>query len=247
MDEYYKSVTYLPHNDQRRGLIAQLYYMVRRYMLGRKAQMIEKISRLQTGKLIDIGAGTGHFAAAMQQRGWQVVAVEKNESARMIARDKFGLDIRPPESLDECAHQSSYDVVTLWHVMEHLEDLNKAWTQAYDLLTPNGLLVVAVPNAASYDAARLKHYWAAYDVPRHLWHFTPDTIQQMAFKYGFLMTARHPMPFDAFYIAMLSRRNQRYRFPVISGFVIGFSAWLRSLVKREKSSSMVYIFRKKAK
>ncbi len=139
----------------------------------------------------------------------------------------------------------TFDVITLWHVMEHLEALNETWELLQQLLNETGTLIVAVPNCSSYDAEHYGADWAAYDVPRHLWHFTPATMQQLASKHGFIMAARHPMPFDAFYVAMLSEKNLGRSHSFLRGLRVGAMAWLSSLARKERSSSMIYVFRKK--
>jgi SAM-dependent methyltransferase len=141
----------------------------------------------------------------------------------------------------------SFDVVTLWHVMEHLQNLNETWERIYSLLSDRGILVVAVPNPTSFDARFYKEMWAAYDVPRHLWHFAPSVIQQFGAKHGFILTERHPMPFDAFYVSMLSEKYRKSSFPFVKGMLKGMEAGLASLVKKERSSSMIYVFQKKVK
>ena len=129
--------------------------------------------------------------------------------------------------------------------MEHLEHLDETWECLRELLSDRGVLIVAVPNCSSYDAGKYGEYWAAYDVPRHLWHFTPVTIQQLASKHGFIMAARHPMPFDAFYVSMLSEKHRGSSFPFVKGMCTGTVAWFSALGKKERSSSMIYVFRKK--
>ena len=157
--------------------------------------MYKRQAHRKTGRLLDIGTGTGYFADAMMQRGWEVDAIEKNAQARVFAKEHFDLDVKPDTALDALS-SDSYDVVTLWHVMEHLEHLDAVWQRLSQLLTEKGVLIVAVPNCSSYDAERYGDYWAAYDVPRHLWHFTPVTMQQLASRHGFIMAERHPMPMD---------------------------------------------------
>ena len=138
-----------------------------------------------------------------------------------------------------------YATDTLWHVMEHLEHLDEVWQRLHELLTEKGVLIVAVPNCSSYDAQRYGEYWAAYDVPRHLWHFTPGTIQQLASRHGFIMAARHPMPFDAFYVSMLSEKHRGSSCSFLKGMFAGTLAWFNALGRKERSSSMIYVFRKK--
>lgn len=243
---YYAVPQYVSHSDTRQGIVNRIYHMVRSYMLGRKARLVERAAHRKEGRLLDIGTGTGYFADVMQRRGWQVQAIEKNEQARAFAAQHFGLEVQPTEELWRY-ERNSFHVVTLWHVMEHLEHLNETWDRLYELLDEHGVLVVAVPNCSSFDARHYGAYWAAYDVPRHLWHFTPDTIQQFGSKHGFIMAERHPMPFDAFYVSMLTERNMRRSLPFLRGLLTGTLAWFSSLVRKERSSSMIYVFRKKSR
>ena len=180
----------------------------------------------------------------MVRRGWKVEAVEKSPQAREFAKLHFDLDVKPESALKEFA-PGSFDVITLWHVMEHLEHLGEVWQRLHELLTEKGVLIVAVPNCSSYDAQRYGEYWAAYDVPRHLWHFTPGTIQQLASRHGFIMAARHPMPFDAFYVSMLSEKHRGSSCSFLKGMYAGTLAWFNALGRKERSSSMIYVFRKK--
>lgn len=241
---YYETPDYISHSDTKKGAMNTLYHQVRKYMLGRKARLIAKESHRKSGRLLDIGTGTGYFAATMAQRGWKVEAIEKNEQARVFAKQHFGLEVMNEEALQEL-EPGSFDVITLWHVMEHLEHLDRTWERLYELLSDRGKLIVAVPNCSSYDAEKYREYWAAYDVPRHLWHFTPVTIQQWASKHGFVMAARHPMPFDAFYVSILSEKHRKNSFPFIKGMYTGTLAWFSALGRKERSSSMIYVFRKK--
>jgi 2-polyprenyl-3-methyl-5-hydroxy-6-metoxy-1,4-benzoquinol methylase len=244
MGRYYASPDYISHTDTRQGAMNFIYHIVRSYMLGRKARLVAREAHRKTGRLLDIGTGTGYFAYAMARRGWQVKAVEKSEQARAFAREHFELAVKPETALAGFAPES-FDVITLWHVMEHLEDLNGTWERIGKMLDKKGRLIVAVPNGSSYDAQRYGAYWAAYDVPRHLWHFTPDTIHQLAAQHGFVMTARHPMPFDAFYVSMLSEKHRGSSLSFAKGLYAGTLAWFSALRQKERSSSMIYVFRKK--
>ncbi len=241
---YYQTPDYISHTDTRKGVANTLYHWVRSYMLRRKAALIERTSSLKNGRLLDIGAGTGYFANEMERRGWKVEAVEKSEAARQFAADHFGLVLKE-ETAVATMQPGSLDVITLWHVMEHIQDLDGAWQKYYDLLGERGILILALPNRASYDADKYEEEWAAYDVPRHLWHFTPDTVQRFGAKHNFILAEKYAMPFDAFYISMLSEKFRGNRFSLIRGMATGTKAWFHTLGKREKSSSMIYIFRKK--
>lgn len=241
---YYEAPDYISHTDTKKGAMNSVYHWVRNYMLKRKAALVMREAHRKTGSLLDIGTGTGYFADAMQRRGWQVEAVEKSPQARAFAKEHFNMDVKPHTALKNFTPES-FDVITLWHVMEHLEPLNETWETLHSLLTEKGVLIVAVPNSSSFDAKKYGAYWAAYDVPRHLWHFTPATIQQFGAKHGFILAERHPMPFDAFYVSMLTERHMRHSCTFLKGMVVGTLAWFSALVKKERSSSMIYVFRKK--
>ncbi len=241
---YYETSDYISHSDTKKGLVNNLYHLVRKRMLIRKAKLISHLFGKSSGTLLDIGAGTGYFANVMQQKEWEVTAIEKNPQARAFAKEHFNLDVYEETVLEDFCDKS-FDAITLWHVMEHLEHLNETWERLHHLLSDDGILVVAVPNCSSYDAGKYKQYWAAYDVPRHLWHFTPDTIQQFGAKHNFILTAQYPMPFDAFYISMLSEKYKKSFSPFIKGMMTGIIAWLHTLAKKEKSSSIIYVFRRK--
>jgi len=244
IDQYYDSKDYISHSDTNKGLVNSLYHRVRRHMLKKKTQLVLTASHRKSGRLLDIGTGTGYFPAAMQKKGWEVEAIEKNEQTRAYAKEKFNLKVYNESALNTFSPET-FDVITLWHVMEHLENLDEVWTKLNELLTDTGIVIIAVPNSASYDAEYYGNQWAAYDVPRHLWHFTPATIQKWGAKHGFVLAARYPMPFDAFYISMLSEKNRGNKYAFIKGMSVGAWFRLKTLAKEDKSSSMIYIFRKK--
>lgn len=243
MDRYYDASEYISHSDTKKGIVNSIYHQVRKHMLNKKARLVNKEVNNSMGKLLDIGTGTGYFPHAMRKYGWKVEAVEKNEKARSYGRKKFGLEIREEDALNRFS-PGTFKVITLWHVMEHMEHLGKTWGTLNELLSADGILVIAVPNNASYDAGKYKEYWAAYDVPRHVWHFTPATIEKMGKKCGFTLSAKYPMPFDAFYVSMLSEKYKGNQFAFVKGTFVGIWAWFLSLLDKEKSSSMIYVFRK---
>ena len=242
--KYYETPDYISHTDTRKGAMNTIYHYVRSYMLGRKARLVAREAHRKRGRLLDIGTGTGYFADAMVGRGWKVEAVEKSPQARSFAKEHFELDVDTEDALAGYADHS-FDAITLWHVMEHLEHLNETWEKLFKLLKERGVLIVAVPNPSSYDAEKYKEWWAAYDVPRHLWHFTPSVMQQFGVKHGFKLAEQHPMPFDAFYVSMLTERYKGSRLSFLKGMWTGLLAWFSSLAKKERSSSMIYVFRKK--
>lgn len=242
--KYYETPDYISHTDTQKGLMNRVYHWVRKYMLSRKAALVKRLSHLSEGSLLDYGTGTGYFSYAMKQKGWTVKAIEKSPQARNFAKKQFGLDVEAETAL-KSYKTNSFDVITLWHVMEHLEHLNEMWQILFHLLKERGVLIVAVPNPTSYDAKKYKEWWAAYDVPRHLWHFSPVAIQRLGIKHGFILEEQHPMPFDAFYVSMLTEKYKGSNFSFLKGMYTGFLTWLHSWLKKEQSSSLIYVFRKK--
>lgn len=241
---YYESQAYISHSDTKKGLFNKVYHLVRSIMLRRKTDLIGKLTLLKSGKLLDYGAGTGYFAHGMKKTGWKVTAIEKSPQAREFAQREFGLEVFPPEHLSKIKDKE-FDVVTLWHVMEHIQELDKFWDELYRIIDDTGIAVIALPNSKSYDAGKYKEHWAAYDVPRHLWHFTPSTIMRWGEKHGFILERQYTMPFDGFYISMLSERYKDASLPGIKGLWTGFRGWLATGTRREASSSIIYVFRKK--
>ncbi len=240
---YYEAPSYISHTDTHKGLMNGIYHRVRSYMLRRKAKLVEQQCGKKQGRLLDVGAGTGYFATTMQQRGWQVDAIEKSADARSAGNTLFGLQMMPDEALFT-QPIATYDVITLWHVLEHIEPLKQSCEQLKKLLKPDGILVVALPNCSSYDAKHYGKEWAAYNVPRHLWHFTPTTLATLASAMGFAVKEMKPMPFDAFYVAMLSEKNRGKKCAFVRGVWLGMRAWIAALGNRERSSSVIYTMKR---
>ncbi len=241
--KYYETPDYISHSDTRKGLMNEVYHLVRMRMLQNKARLINKATGKSTGRILDIGTGTGYFSHTMQSKGWNVDAIEKSEQARAFAKNNFKLDVKDESGLNEF-QKESFDAITLWHVMEHLEHLDETWEKLNAILKKDGALVIAVPNCSSYDGQKYKEFWAAYDVPRHLWHFTPETMRKFGEKHHFKLVEHLPMPFDAFYVSMLSEKYKKSSLSFIKGMLTGWAAWLHSLSDKDKSSSIIYIFRK---
>ena len=244
IDRYYESPTYISHSNTSKGCVNRVYHIVRRRMLQKKARTVEKLTGLKSGKLLDYGAGTGHFARLMEKRGWRVTAIEKNGKARELALKEFGFEMRPVEALSTIKDKE-LDVVTMWHVMAHIQEPDTMWDELHRILGDKGIAIIAVPNSASYDALKYKEHWAAYDVPRHLWHFTPGTIAQWGEKHGFVLDGQYTMPFDGFYISMLSEQYKGSRLHTIRGFWNGLKGWLAQCRRRSASSSIIYVFGKR--
>jgi SAM-dependent methyltransferase len=243
---YYESDEYISHSDTSKGLSNKLYRFARSFMLRRKLAIIRKVAGLNSGSLLDIGSGTGHFAETMKNGGWDVKGIEINDKARSYSIAQFGLDIAGPEEMTTLRPES-FDCITLWHVLEHFHDPFKYASEIKRLLKPDGHCVIALPNSNSYDARHYGEYWAAYDVPRHLWHFSPDTFTLFAEKTGFKVMEIRNLPLDVFYISSLSEKYKKSTFAFIKGMARAKFYAFKSLFNTEKSSSMIYILKKNNK
>jgi 2-polyprenyl-3-methyl-5-hydroxy-6-metoxy-1,4-benzoquinol methylase len=242
--DYYLSEDYISHTDRKRNLTGWLYHFARRFMLGRKSRLIARICRKTSGKLLDIGSGTGYFAAFMKEKGWTVKGVEISDMARDFAVSHFGLDVVPPDLVSSMPDKY-YDCITLWHVLEHFYEPDRWMKEIYRLLMDDGRCILALPNIASSDARRFRNSWAALDVPRHLWHFAPDTLVKFIEKNGFRCTLIKGMPLDLFYISIISYKNCKARFAFIKGIATGIILSVSNLFAGNSSSSLIYVIEKR--
>lgn len=239
---YYKSENYISHSDTNKGFISKLYHAVRNITLKSKRNLINSIAT--KGKLLDVGAGTGAFVHTMQQNGWQVMGLEPDEEATKLASLKLGIELKPITEFFNLSH-NQFTCITLWHVLEHVHELDDYFIQFKKLLSANGKLVIAVPNYTSADANYYKEFWAAYDVPRHLHHFSPKSLQNLANKHGFELTKTKPMWFDSVYVSMLSEQYKNGKQNFIKALYVGLASNLKSLFNPLKCSSIIYILQQK--
>ena len=242
-DQYYKSDEYISHSDTTKGLINKTYHFVRKRMLLSKFRILKKESGLKTASVIDIGSGTGYFPMFLKKRGWECHGIELSKEAREYAQNNNGLLLSPPGDIEDF-EPGSIDIITMWHTLEHFYHPGEYLGSAYRILKERGLLVVAVPNHWSFDAKKYRNFWAAWDVPRHLWHYNPDTIQILADKHHFKLQSMKRLPFDAFYVSVLSEKYKNSALPLVKGFITGIISWFNSLIRIRNTSSLVYIFRK---
>ena len=238
--KYYRSEDYISHSDTKKGLINSLYHYVRKQTLKGKRKLVQKYTKLSAGRMLDIGAGTGAFLHTMEQSGWEVTGLEPDEAAREKAKQLYGLNLYLPGELFNL-QQQSFDSITLWHVLEHVHDLDECIYQLKKLLKPQGILFIAVPNYTSHDATVYKEYWAAYDVPRHLYHFSPVSITQLLLKHGLQLKEVKPMWYDSFYVSMLSEKYKRGRNNFLNAVWNGAVSNWKALIDKERCSSLVYI------
>lgn len=219
--KFYQSEEYISHSNTKKGLVNSLYQVVRKYTLKRKLKLIVKESGKQTGELLDLGCGTGEFLNTCKENGWKVQGVEPSPDARAFASKQYGVTVHEINKWEQFA-DNTFDLVSAWHVLEHVYKLEETAQQVKRILKPDGTFVVALPNCSSADAEFYKQFWAAYDVPRHIWHFTPADVKTFFEKNGFTLKEVLPMPLDAYYICMLSEkyksRNSNYGRAVIHGW-----------------------------
>ena len=240
LPEYYKSENYISHTNAKRNLFEKTYHVIRNMALKRKLKLINSFSS-EEKNLLDIGCGTGAFLKTAKDDGWEVFGIEPNEKARDIANKSCEGSVFNIEKLEVFKAQS-FDVITLWHVLEHLPNLHAQVLILKTLLKPNGTLVIAVPNYKSYDAKYYKNFWAAYDVPRHLWHFSRESILRLFKTVEMKVVNTLPMVFDAFYVRLLSEKYKNSLLKIIPAFFIG---WLsNSKAKRSgEFSSLIYVIK----
>ncbi|MCM4172509.1 class I SAM-dependent methyltransferase [Arenibacter sp. TNZ] len=235
---YYESENYISHTDAKKSFVDKIYHIVKGYNLKSKLALIDTyVSGDKT--LLDVGAGTGDFLAVAKKQGWEIYGVEPSELAKRKAAEK---DIELYGDLDSLP-QRKFEVITLWHVLEHLPDLDKQISSLVGLLSDSGTLIVAVPNFKSYDANYYKNYWAAYDVPRHLWHFSRNSVRSIFAGHGMKVIKTKPMIFDAFYVSLLSERYKSGKHNFVKAFWSGLKSNMLAY-KSKEYSSLIYIIKR---
>jgi SAM-dependent methyltransferase len=212
-------------------------------MLQRKLRIVEKATGLTRGNILDIGCGTGYFAGTMKEAGWVVTGIEPNEKARNFGISRFRINVLSPDSLSDLPDKS-FDCITMWHVMEHFHDPVRYSDEIGRLLQTDSICIAALPNCDSADAGYYGSHWAAYDVPRHLWHFNPSTVKLFWEKKGFEIVRIIRLPLDVFYISILSEKNKGLKIPFIRGLMSGSVFALKSVLNKNKCSSLIYFLRK---
>ncbi|MGY0391245.1 class I SAM-dependent methyltransferase [Bizionia sp. KMM 8389] len=239
---YYESEDYISHTDSKRNVFEILYHQVRSIALKRKLKLINSYVSDSSKKLLDVGCGTGDFLHTAKQANWDITGIEPNPDARKIANNKTNQAVKNPEALYEMEAER-FDVITLWHVLEHLPDFNEQLNIYKKLLKSSGVLIIAVPNYNSYDAAYYKAFWAAYDVPRHLWHFSQKGISQVLDNLDLQIVETKPMIFDSYYVSLLSEKYRTGKMKFWNAFQVGFKS--NRLAKRTgEYSSLIYVIKK---
>jgi 2-polyprenyl-3-methyl-5-hydroxy-6-metoxy-1,4-benzoquinol methylase len=237
LGKYYESDDYISHTDGKRSLFEKLYHTVKQKALRDKITLVQRFQPAK-GEILDIGAGTGDFLVVAKQNGWNITGIEPSPKAKEIAKGKgvvFAQDLASIPS-------HSKDVITMWHVLEHVPDVQAQIAELKRILKPNGTLVVAVPNYKSHDAQFYKEFWAAYDVPRHLWHFSKTSIQKLFAVQQMDLVQTLPMKFDSFYVSLLSEKYKTGKMNFVAGFWRGLRSNLKAAQNGEYSSH-IYVLK----
>ena len=240
---YYRSDDYISHTNTDKGLVNRLYHLVRKQTLSDKYRLILSATRIQQGKLLDIGAGTGAFVAHVKENGWEVTGLEPDETARERASAVHGVQLLDAAHLYSLA-PDTFDAITLWHVLEHVHDLHPYVEQLKRLIKRGGRIFIAVPNYTSYDATVYQGAWAAYDVPRHLYHFSPDAMERLVGIHDLQLHFSRPMWYDSVYISMLSEKYRNGRGNAVKGIAVGLLSNARAFIDKSKCSSLIYVIGK---
>jgi len=238
LSRYYDSDEYISHSDSKKSIIDKVYQIVRNYTIKRKVNLINSFNTTNKS-LLDIGSGTGDFLMACKQNGWSIDGVEPNKKANKETRNKTFTDIA--RDISELSNKQ-FDVITMWHVLEHVPNLNEYISVLKKFLKPDGILVVAVPNHKCHDATYYKEFWAAYDVPRHLWHFSRLSIEKLFLLANMKVSKILPMKFDSFYVSLLSEKYKTGKSNFLKAFFIGLRSNLKARTSKEYSS-LIYVIK----
>jgi SAM-dependent methyltransferase len=240
---YYKSEDYISHTNTSKGLVNKLYQWVRKRTLVQKRRLIEKVTGVKKGRILDAGSGTGAFVHTMKQEGWEATGLEPDAGARAVAQQLYNISLADMPVFNQL-EAGQYDAITLWHVLEHVHDLPAYVQQLKKLLRDNGKIFIAVPNYTATEAGVYGEYWAAYDVPRHLYHFSPRAMQVLMDKQGLKLSGYRPMWYDSFYITMLSSKYKNGHTRLLPSAWHGFRSNLKAWGNTKRCSSVIYIIGK---
>jgi SAM-dependent methyltransferase len=240
---FYKSENYISHTNTSKGLVNRIYQLVRKRTLRQKAGLVEKITGKSGGTLLDLGSGVGAFVAEMNGRGWKVTGIEPDPDARTVARDQFHVDLCDSAEVHQLRDES-FDAITLWHVLEHMHNLHLQLQTLRRLLKQDGKLIIALPNYTSLDAKIFGGYWAAYDVPRHLYHFSPLAMRMLLEKMNFKLIKKIPMWYDSYYISLLSSKYKSGRTDWPSALMTGLRSNRKAKNNNDHASSLIYVAEK---
>ena len=251
---YYKSENYISHTDSQQSLFDKIYQFVKRYSIAKKVKLVDSFFTHNSSQktVLDIGCGTGDFLLACQKRDYNIFGVEPNEKAKILAENKLNNLLTRAQSrtnlssknifsfIQELDTTQQFDCITMWHVLEHIPNLTEYISSLKKFLKPNGTLIIAVPNYKSFDAEYYGKFWAAFDLPRHLWHFSKKSISLLFEKEKMKVTKTIPMKFDSFYVSLLSEKNRTKKSNSFKAFFIGLKSNMKAK-RTNEYSSIIYI------
>jgi len=241
LGKYYDSPDYLSHDTKSSGATGKLYTILRNINIKRKYKIVAQ--HIPVGKIIDIGCGTGELLNYFQKHNWDSLGIEPNASAREFAKKNYHLKIEEEPTIQNLP-PSTFDIVSMWHVLEHVPDVNERMKEVKRILRKEGYLIVALPNPTSWDAEYYKDFWAGYDVPRHLYHFSPKAFENLAKQHDLQIINILPLKFDAFYVSLLSEKYKKTPIPLVKAFLTGIRS-NKAAAKTGNYSSLIYILNKK--
>jgi SAM-dependent methyltransferase len=241
LSKYYETDKYLSHNSRKGSVLDIIYRTARALNIRFKYKLVSKYKK--ASDVLEIGSGTGDLLNYFVKKGWRATGIEPSVSARNFSVEKFGLSVFDEDKIEQLEKQS-FALIMMWHVLEHVTDLNKRILQIKNLLKKNGVIVIAVPNINSPDFKFYKQYWAGLDVPRHLYHFSKESISYLFKSHGIHLEAVYPMKLDAYYVSLLSEKYQGRRLKYLNALRSGYKS--NMLAKRQKNnySSMIFVARK---
>lgn len=235
--KYYHHDDYVSHTDTKEGIFFKVYHFIRNVMLNKKRKWVEKHAK--KGEVLDIGAGTGYFLNNMALAKWTVSGFEPEEAARKVAKNNFKIELK--HDFDALINSDvKYNAITMWHVLEHVHSLNEYFEYFKKMMAQDAKVFIAVPNYTSKDALFYKENWAAWDVPKHLWHFSPKALKTLAEKHGFEVEKMYSLPYDSYYISLLSEKGLLGK---VRAFFIGEYSYFASLLNVENASSVLYVLK----
>ena len=237
LGKYYESVDYISHTDSKRSLFEKCYHFIKSIALKNKLNLVNSLQPTK-GSILGIGAGTGDFLSVVKENGWNTIGVEPSEKAKAIAQKKGVSFVEQTSELEN----NSFDVITMWHVLEHVPNLDNQIKELKRLLKPNGSLIIAVPNFKSFDAKQYGNFWAAYDVPIHFWHFSKTAIKKLFTKEDMELVKVLPMKFDSFYVSLLSEKYKTGKMNFVKAFFIGLQSNWKAKQNFEYSSH-IYVLK----
>lgn len=240
LPKYYQSNEYFSHQTEKKNPVSFLYAQLRQKNIRKKYNLINQY--VKRGKILDIGCGTGELLNFFKKQQWDTKGIEPSEKARTFGRKNYHLQIETETKLDQWP-EKEFDIISMWHVLEHVPDINKRIDQTKRLLKDNGKIIIALPNPNSWDSKHYHKYWAALDVPRHLYHFTKESLSNLLKNKELKIIKIVPMKMDAYYVSYLSEKYRQKKLPLFRGFIKGWRS-NRSARQTGEYSSLIYVIEK---